>query len=187
MALFFNAGQCCIAGSRTYVHSSLYNAYVEAAAKAAKSIKVGNPTDQTTDQGPLVSKEQMERVLKYIDIGVKEGARLVAGGKRHGTKGWFVEPTIFADVTDDMTIAKEEIFGPVQCIMKFETNEEVIERANNSKFGLGAGVMSENNEELLWFIDRFKSGTVYGNCYNVFSSSFPFGGFKDSGIGRELG
>lgn len=187
LALFFNAGQCCIAGSRTFVHTSIYDKYVQGAAEAAKKIKLGSPTDQSTDQGPLVSKEQYDRVMRYIDIGVKEGAKLVAGGKRYGTKGYFVEPTVFADVTDDMTIAKEEIFGPVQSIFKFDCNKDVLRRANDSKFGLGAGVVSDNVEELQWFIDRLKSGTVYANCYNVFGSNLPFGGYKDSGIGRELG
>ena len=106
MALFFNAGQCCVAGSRTFVHSSIYNDFVKQAGQAVKSIKVGNPLDPTTDQGPLVSKEQYDRVMSYIDAGVKEGARLVTGGKRHGSKGFFIEPTLFADVTDNMKIAK---------------------------------------------------------------------------------
>lgn len=143
--------------------------------------------DASTDQGPLVSKEQYDRVMGYIEAGVKEGARLVTGGKRVGTKGFFIEPTLFADVTDNMKIAKEEIFGPVMSVFKFETNEEVLKRANNSEYGLGAGVVSENVEELQWFIDRLKSGTVYANCYNVLQKSLPFGGYKDSGIGRELG
>lgn len=146
LALFFNAGQCCIAGSRTFVHSSIYDEYVKRAAEAAKKIKLGNPMDSSTEQGPLVSKEQFERVTKYIDVGVKEGAKLVAGGKRFGNKGYFVEPTVFADVKDNMKIAREEIFGPVQAIFKYETNEEVIQRANDSAFGLGAGVVSENSE-----------------------------------------
>ena len=187
LALFFNAGQCCIAGSRTYVHESLYNEYVQKSKTAAESIKLGFPTDPKTDQGPLVSREQYDKVMKYIETGVKEGATLVAGGKRHGTKGFFVQPTVFADVTDDMTIAKEEIFGPVKSIFKFQTNEEVIKRANDCQFGLGAGVVSNDATELQWFIDRFKAGTVYANCYNVFQASLPFGGHKDSGIGRELG
>lgn len=187
MALFFNAGQCCVAGSRTFVHSSLYEKFVQRAAENVKSIKVGNPLDPTTDQGPLVSKEQYDRVMSYIESGVKEGARLITGGKRHGTKGFFIEPTLFADVTDNMKIAKEEIFGPVMSIFKFESNDEVVERANNSEYGLGAGVVTQNVEELQWFVDRLKSGTVYGNCYNVLQQTLPFGGYKDSGIGRELG
>lgn len=129
----------------------------------------------------------MDRVLSYIEKGKKEGARLVAGGKRHGTKGYFVEPTVFADVTDNMTIAKEEIFGPVKSIFKYNDLEEVIERTNKSEYGLGAGVVSENIEESQYLVKKLRAGTVYVNCYNVFSSNAPFGGFKDSGIGRELG
>lgn len=122
MALFFNAGQCCVAGSRTFVHSSLYEKFVKRSAEHVKSIKVGNPLDPSTDQGPLVSKEQYDRVMGYIEAGVKEGARLVTGGKRVGTKGFFIEPTLFADVTDNMKIAKEEIFGPVMSVLKFDSN-----------------------------------------------------------------
>jgi aldehyde dehydrogenase (NAD+) len=187
MALYFNAGQCCVAGSRSFVHSSLYERYIQSVAQNAKSMKLGNPLDPTTDQGPLVSKEQYDRVMSFIESGVKEGARLVTGGKRWGTKGYFIEPTLFADVTDNMKIAKEEIFGPVLSVFKFETNEEVIQRANSSEYGLGAGVVTESASDLQWFVDNLKSGTVYGNCYNVFQSAFPFGGVKDSGIGRELG
>ncbi len=122
MSLFFNAGQCCIAGSRTYVHSSIYDRFVEASAKQASSIRLGHSLDPNTDQGPLVSKDQMDRVLSYIEHGKKQ-ARLVAGGTRKGNKGWYVTPTVFADVKDDHVIAKEEIFGPVKSIFKFEDNE----------------------------------------------------------------
>jgi aldehyde dehydrogenase (NAD+) len=143
MALFFNAGQVCIAGSRTYVHSSIYDRFVEAAAKQARAIKLGHSLDSKTDQGPLVSKQQMERVLGYIESG-KKTATLVTGSGRWGDKGWHVTPTVFADVKDDHPIAQEEIFGPVQSILKFDDVDEVIERANRSSYGLGAGVMSEN-------------------------------------------
>ncbi len=187
LALFFNAGQCCIAGSRTYVHSSIYDRFIEATIKHANSIKLGNPLDPKTDQGPLVSKEQMDKVLGYIEAGKKEGCKMVANGHRWGTKGWFVTPTVFTDVKDDHTIAKEEIFGPVKTILKFDDNEEVIERANKSAYGLGAGVMSENHKEINQFVRNLRVGTVYVNCYNKFSSTTPFGGFKDSGVGRELG
>jgi aldehyde dehydrogenase (NAD+) len=153
----------------------------------AKKIKLGNPLDPDTDQGPLVSKEQFDRVMRYIDLGVKEGARLVTGGKRHGTKGYFVEPTVFADVTDNMTIAKEEIFGPVMSVLKFDQNEDVLKRANSSAYGLAAAVVSEDLSELNYFIDGLKAGSVYANCYHVTQTVTPFGGYKDSGLGRELG
>lgn len=187
LSLFFNAGQCCIAGSRTYVHSSIYDQFVEASIKHVNSIKLGHSLDPLTDQGPLVSEEQMNKVLGYIDQGKREGAKLVANGTRWGVKGWHVTPTIFADVQDEHLIAKEEIFGPVKSILKFEDNEEVVYRANKSNYGLGAGVMTDSLEEAHYFARNLRAGTVYINCYNKFSSTTPFGGFKDSGIGRELG
>jgi len=187
LSLFFNAGQCCVAGSRTFVHSSIYDRFVEESTKIASKIKLGPSLSANTDQGPLVSKEQMDKVLNYISIGKKEGAKHLTGGKKWGEKGWYVEPTVFADVKDDMTIYKEEIFGPVKCIIKFDDNDEVIHRANNTAYGLGAGVMTENHSEANYFIKHLRAGTVYVNCYNAFAAMAPFGGYKDSGIGRELG
>ena len=125
--------------------------------------------------------------MNYIDIGKKEGGKLQTGGKRVGSKGFFVEPTVFSDVTDDMTIAKEEIFGPVMTIMKFNNVDEVIKRANNSNYGLGAGVVTKSIDTALKISNGIRAGTVYVNCYDIFDSNTPFGGFKDSGIGRELG
>lgn len=141
MSLFFNAGQCCIAGSRTFVHASIYDRFVEACVAKAKAIKLGHSLDANTDQGPLVSKEQMDRVLNYVKEGQKT-AKLVSDAGRWGDKGWYVKPTVFADVKDEHLIAQEEIFGPVQSILKFEDNDEVIARANKSSYGLGAGVMT---------------------------------------------
>lgn len=140
-----------------------------------------------TDQGPLVDKDQMNKVLSYIDIGKKEGARLVTGGKRWGSKGWFVEPTVFSDCKDDMRIFKEEIFGPVKCVTKFDDLDEAISRANNSNYGLGAGVVTENHSEANYLVKHLRAGTIYVNCYNINSTTAPFGGYKDSGVGRELG
>lgn len=125
--------------------------------------------------------------MNYIDIGKKEGAKLLTGGKRVGSRGWFVEPTVFADVKDDMTIAKEEIFGPVMSILKFKDVDEVIQRANNSCYGLGAGVVTKSVDNAIKISNGLRAGTVYVNCYDVFDANTPFGGFKDSGIGRELG
>ena len=125
--------------------------------------------------------------MNYIDIGKKEGAKLLTGGNRVGKKGWFIEPTVFADVKDDMTIAKEEIFGPVMSILKFKNIDEVIERANNSNYGLGAGVVTKSIDNALKISNGIRAGTVYVNCYDVFDANTPFGGFKDSGVGRELG
>jgi len=126
----------------------------------------------------------MDKVLNYIAIGKKEGAKQLTGGKRWGEKGWFVEPTVFADVKDEMTIAKEEIFGPVQSIIKFDDLDEVIHRANNTSYGLAAGVMSENHSEINYLIKHLRAGTVFVNSYADVGASAPFGGFKDSGIGR---
>lgn len=125
--------------------------------------------------------------MNYIDIGKKEGAKLVTGGKRVGNKGWFIEPTVFADVNDNMTIAKEEIFGPVMSILKFKDVDEVIQRANNSNYGLGAGLVTKNVETAIKVSNALRAGTVYVNCYDIFDANTPFGGFKDSGVGRELG
>lgn len=187
LSLFFNAGQCCIAGSRTYVHSSIYDRYVAAVSEVAQKIKLGHSLSPETEQGPLVSEEQMTRVLGFIEHGKKDGARLVAGGKRWGSKGWYVEPTVFADVQDNHTIAKEEIFGPVKSIFKFDDLDEVIKRANDTCYGLGAGVVTDSHSEANYLVKKLRAGTVYVNCYNVFASMTPFGGFKDSGIGRENG
>jgi aldehyde dehydrogenase (NAD+) len=187
VGVFLNQGQCCIAGSRVFVHEKIYDEFVRRTALCTAGRKLGNPLDDSTGQGPQVDENQMKRVLSYIEKGKQEGARLITGGKRFGNKGFFVEPTVFADVTDNMTIAKEEIFGPVFSILKFKDLDEVIARANNSNYGLGAGVVTKNVETALKVVNGIRSGTVYVNCYDVFSENLPFGGFKDSGIGRELG
>ena len=129
----------------------------------------------------------MTKILGYIEAGQKDGATLLTGGKRHGTKGYFVEPTIFSDVQDNMKIAKEEIFGPVLSILKFKTVDEVIARANDSQYGLGAGINTKSLDNAIKISNGLRAGTVYVNCYDVFDPAAPFGGFKDSGLGRELG
>lgn len=187
VGLFFNMGQCCIAGSRVFVHEKIYDEFVEKSVKCASGAVLGDSLDAKTTQGPQVSKEQMDKILKYIDSGKKEGAKMLTGGARHGDKGFFVKPTIFADVTDDMTIAKEEIFGPVMPIMKFSSYDEVIDRANKNEYGLGAGIVTKNVERALHLVNGIRAGTVYVNCYDVFRSNLPFGGYKNSGLGRELG
>ena len=187
VGLFLNQGQCCIAGSRLFVHEKIYDQFVERSAQVAKARKVGDPFGKDTDQGPQIDKDQFGKIMNYIDVGKKEGATLLTGGGRVGKKGWFVEPTVFADVKDDMTIAKEEIFGPVMSILKFKTVDEVIERANNSQYGLGAGVVTKSVDNALKISNGIRAGTVYVNCYDVFDANTPFGGFKDSGIGRENG
>ncbi len=187
VGLYLNQGQCCIAGSRLFVHEKIYDEFVKRSVEVSKKRKVGDPFGADTDQGPQVDSEQFHKLMNYIDIGKKEGAKLLTGGKRVGNKGWFVEPTVFADVNDEMTIAKEEIFGPVMSILKFKTVDEVIQRANNSNYGLGAGLVTKDVQTAIKVSNALRAGTVYVNCYDVFDANTPFGGFKDSGVGRELG
>jgi aldehyde dehydrogenase (NAD+) len=186
-ALFPNAGQSCNAGSRTFVQEGIYDEFVKKTEECVRKIKLGNPLDPTTQQGPQVDETQMNKILRYIEIGKKEGARLLCGGKRWGKKGFYVEPTVFADVTDEMTIAKEEIFGPVMCILKFKNVDEVIERANNSSYGLAAGIVTKDLEKAIKITNGLRVGTVYTNTYYVETENTPFGGYKQSGVGRELG
>lgn len=187
LGLFFNQGQCCIAGSRVFVHEKIYDEFVEKSGTCASKAVLGNATDASTTQGPQVSKKQQEKVWSYIESGKKEGATLVTGGVKYDGKGYFVNPTVFTDVKDTMTIAKEEIFGPVMQILKYSTYDEVIERANNSDYGLGAGIVTKDINRALHLANGIRAGTVYVNCYDVFQPTTPFGGFKNSGIGRELG
>lgn len=187
LGLFFNHGQCCIAASRIFVEAPIYDEFVKKMTAKAKNTKLGDPLAEDTDQGPQVDKAQFEKILDLIESGKKEGATLQTGGKRHGDVGFFVEPTVFSDVKDDMKIAKEEIFGPVMQIMKFETLDEAIDRANNTEYGLGAGILTNDHKKAIYLSNNIRAGTVYVNCYNVFDTRAPFGGFKMSGIGRELG
>uniref|UniRef100_A0A8C9LAU3 aldehyde dehydrogenase (NAD(+)) n=1 Tax=Pavo cristatus TaxID=9049 RepID=A0A8C9LAU3_PAVCR len=186
-ALFFNQGQCCCAGSRTYVQEDIYNEFVERSVEKAKSRVVGNPFDFKTEQGPQVDEEQFKKILGYISTGKREGAKLLCGGNPAADRGYFVQPTVFGDVQDNMTIAREEIFGPVMQIMKFKTIEEIIERANNSKYGLAAAVFTKDIDKANYVSQALRAGTVWVNCYNVFGAQAPFGGYKASGNGRELG
>ncbi len=185
--LFFNQGQCCVAGSRLFVEEKIYDEFVHKMQAKTKGRKVGDPFDPTTEQGPQVSQEQMDRILGYIEHGKSDGAKLISGGSRVGTDGFFVQPTVFADVQDDMTIAKEEIFGPVMSILKFKDLEEVVARGNRTNYGLAAAVWTKDVRKAHAVAHRLKAGTVWVNCYDVFDAAAPFGGFKMSGIGRELG
>jgi aldehyde dehydrogenase (NAD+) len=186
-ALFFNQGQCCCAGSRLFVEAKAYDEFVEKSVARAKKRKVGDPFDPTSEQGPQVDDVQFEKVMSYILAGKTEGASLVAGGNRVGNRGFFIEPTVFADVKDDMKIAKEEIFGPVMSIMKFKDVEEVVERSNRTEYGLAAAVWTRDISKAHAVANSVRAGTVWVNCYDVFDAAAPFGGFKQSGIGRELG
>jgi acyl-CoA reductase-like NAD-dependent aldehyde dehydrogenase len=187
IGLFLNQGQCCCAGSRLYVQEGVYDKFVAAAVAKAKAIKVGGYSEPGAEQGPQVDDIQLEKVLGYIDSGKKEGATVATGGGRHGTKGYFVQPTVFTNVTDDMTIAKEEIFGPVMSIFKFSTDVEVIERANNTRYGLAAGICSKNAGRALGMANQLRAGTVWVNTYDNFDPAAPFGGYGESGVGRDKG
>jgi aldehyde dehydrogenase (NAD+) len=186
-ALFFNQGQCCCAGSRLYVEEKCYDEFVEKSVARAKKRSVGNPFDKMTEQGPQVDSDQFNKVMGYIDSGKREHAKLLAGGGRVGNKGYFIEPTVFGDVKDDMKIAQEEIFGPVMSILRFKDLDEVVTRANKSLYGLAAAVWTRDISKAHAIADSVRAGTVWVNCYDVFDAGAPFGGYKQSGIGRECG
>jgi aldehyde dehydrogenase (NAD+) len=186
-ALFFNQGQCCCAGSRLFVEEKAYDEFVERSAARAKKRTVGDPFDPKTEQGPQVDDVQFDKVMSFIESGKEQGAKLVAGGNRWGDRGYFIEPTVFADVKDDMKIAEEEIFGPVLSIIKFKDLDDVVERANRTMYGLAAGVWTQDIGKAHAIANAVRAGTVWVNCYDVFDAAAPFGGFKQSGIGRELG
>jgi len=185
--IFFNHGQCCCAGSRVYVQSGIYDKFVQRFKERAVANKVGDPFAADTFQGPQVSQLQYDRIMSYIQEGKKEGATVVTGGERHGDKGYFIQPTIFSDVTEDMKIMQEEIFGPVCSIAKFETEEEIIKTGNNSTYGLAAAVHTSNLNTAIRVSNQLRAGTVWVNQYNMLHHQIPFGGYKESGIGRELG
>jgi acyl-CoA reductase-like NAD-dependent aldehyde dehydrogenase len=186
-AIMANQGQVCCAGSRTFVHESIYDEFVKRSVERAMRRKTGDPFDETTENGPQVDDNQMNKILELIESGKSQGARLLCGGKRFGDKGYFIEPTVFADVTSDMRIAKEEIFGPVQSIFKFKDIDEVIEKANDTHYGLAAGVFTKDLDTAILVANSLDAGTVWVNTYNSTTPQAPFGGYKMSGQGREFG
>jgi aldehyde dehydrogenase (NAD+) len=186
-AIYFHGGQCCTAGSRIFVEDKIHQEFTERLAEKAKCRKIGDPMDEKTEQGPQVSEEQMEKILKYCDLGNKEGATLLTGGVRFGKKGFFVEPTVFDNVKDEMAIAKDEIFGPVASVLPFKNYDEMIKRANNTYYGLAAAIFTKNIDKAHTYARDVKAGTVWVNCYHVVDTTTPFGGFKMSGQGRENG
>jgi aldehyde dehydrogenase (NAD+) len=186
-AIYFHCGQCCTAGSRLFVEKKIHQEFVSRLAERAKQRYVGDPLEEKTEQGPQVSQEQLDKILGYIKLGEQQGAKLVAGGARVGNKGFFVSPTIFDNVRDDMAIAKDEIFGPVVSVLPFDSLEEVIERANNTYYGLAAGVWTQDINKAHTYAQRVHAGTIWVNCYHVVDTTTPFGGFKMSGQGRENG
>jgi aldehyde dehydrogenase (NAD+) len=185
--LFFNQGQCCCAGSRVFVEKSIHAKFVERLVSRAKGRRLGNPFDPATTQGPQVDQAQFDKILRYIDLGKKAGASCVTGGKRSGEKGFYIEPTVFDHVTDDMPIATDEIFGPVLSVLPFESVDEVVTRANKTIYGLAAAVWTRDVGKAHHIANSVRAGTVWINCYDVFDAAAPFGGFKMSGMGRELG
>src|SRR3984885_7680660 len=187
MGVFFNHGQCCCAGSRVFVEEKIYDQFVEKSGARARRRTVGDPFDPATEQGPQVGQSQFDKVMGYIESGRNEGAKLVCGGERVGDRGDFVQPTVFADVQDNMKIAEEEIFGPVMSVIPFKSVDEVITRANRTDYGLAAAVWTRDIKKAHAISNGVRAGTVWVNCYNVLDTRAPFGGFKQSGIGRELG
>src|SRR6516165_2511256 len=186
-AIFFNHGQCCCAGSRLYVEKSIFDRVVEGVADHAKNIKVGSGLEPDTQMGPLVSEEQLNRVCGYLEAGFSEGAKAMAGGQKKGDRGYFVEPTVLVNTNESMKVVQEEIFGPVVAAMPFSDPEEILPRANDSAYGLAAAVWTGDIGKAHRTADALRAGTVWINCYNIFDAALPFGGYKQSGWGREMG
>ncbi|TWU04429.1 aldehyde dehydrogenase family protein [Stieleria varia] len=187
VGLFLNQGQCCCAGSRVFVEKSKHDEFIDKLHALTQKRKVGDPFDSQTEQGPQVDKAQFDKIMSYIEKGKNEGAQCITGGNRVGDKGFFIEPTVFDQVSDDMAIATDEIFGPVLSVLTFEDKEDMIRRANNTFYGLAAAVWTRDLTTAHDFAARVRAGTVWVNCYDVFDAAAPFGGFKMSGYGRELG
>jgi aldehyde dehydrogenase (NAD+) len=185
--IFFNHGQCCCAGSRIYVQESIYDEFIKRFKERAQKNVVGDPFAKDTFQGPQVSQVQFDRIMGYIKAGKDAGATVEIGGNRKGDKGYFIEPTIFSNVTEDMNIVQEEIFGPVCSISKFKTKEEAIKVGNKTTYGLAAAVHTKNLNTAIEVSNALKAGTVWVNTYNTLHHQMPFGGYKESGLGRELG
>ncbi len=186
-AIFFNHGQCCCAGSRLYVEEKIFDKVVDGVSQNAANIKVGHGFDESTDMGPLVSKEQLDRVCGYLESGFSEGAKAVTGGSRVGDKGYFVKPTVLVNTNENMKVVREEIFGPVVTAIPFSDPGELVPKANNSEYGLAAGIWTKDIQKAHRLASQLRAGTVWINCYNIFDAALPFGGYKQSGWGREMG
>ncbi|MCC6574690.1 MAG: aldehyde dehydrogenase family protein [Planctomycetes bacterium] len=186
-AIFYNKGEVCTAGSRLFVEAKVHDEVVEKLGQRAAKMVGGDPMDDATRLGPQNNKQQFETTLKFIEEGKKAGAKLVAGGERQGSKGYFVKPTVFADTKPEMSIVKEEIFGPVLAVQKFETFDELVAKANDSRYGLAAGVWTKDVSKAHKYAKAVKAGSIWVNCYNWYDSAVPYGGYKQSGYGREMG
>src|SRR6184192_232969 len=186
-AIFFNHGQCCCAGSRLFVEDKIFDKVVEGVSESAKKIRVGPGMNTDTQMGPLVSEEQFRRVCGYMEAGLNEGAKAVVGGKKVGNRGYFVEPTVLVNTNPKMKVVQEEIFGPVVTEMPFKSVDEIAAEANNTSYGLAAGIWTKDIGKAHALANKLKAGTVWINCYNVFDAAMPFGGYKQSGWGREMG
>ena len=189
IGILFNQGQVCCAGSRIFVQEGIYDEFVEKLAQAFKSVKVGDPMCMQTQMGSQINQKQLQKILSYVDIGKSEGARVLTGGEAAEVEGCaggaFMQPTLLVDVTNDMRVAQEEIFGPVAVVIKFKTEEEVIAMANDSEYGLGGAVWTRDINRALRVAKAVRTGRMWVNTYNELPAHTPFGGYKKSGIGRE--
>ncbi len=186
-AIFFNQGQTCCAGSRLFIQKDVFDKVVEGISDRASKIRVRQGFDPDCDMGPLVSEEQLNRVVGYMDSGKKEGAKATTGGEREGNRGYFVKPTVLVNTTDKMKVVQEEIFGPVVTASPFNSLDEIAAKANDTVYGLAAGIWTRDIKKAHALAAKIKAGTVWINCYNVFDAAMPFGGYKQSGWGREMG
>jgi phenylacetaldehyde dehydrogenase len=187
MAIFFNHGQCCAAGSRLYVDKKIFDEVVDGVSKRAAKIRVGPGMDATTDMGPLVSEDQLNRVCSFLESGRSEGATAMTGGERLGDKGYFVKPTVLVNTNPKMKVVQEEIFGPVVTAMPFDDVDDLVAQANGNIYGLAAGIWTKDIQKAHRLASQLRAGTVWINCYNIFDAALPFGGYKQSGWGREMG